>query len=61
MSENIDQNPLNLFRYDKPSVTGEMTAGVQKICDACRESSKTGKKVTLTWEDSEIPEDYVKV
>ena len=50
-----------LCRYDTPLVTGEMTSGVQKICDACRESSKTGKKVTLTWADSEIPADYVKV
>merc|ERR1711936_32722 len=42
--------------YDKPIVTGEMTAGVQKICDACKESAKTGEKVILTWSDSQIPD-----
>jgi len=47
--------------YDKPIVTGQMTAGVQKICDACRESWQTGKKVILSWEDSEMPADYVRV
>ena len=35
-----------------------MVAGVQKICDACAESVKTGKLVKLCWEGAEIPDDY---
>ena len=48
-------------RYTTPLVTGEMTCGVQKICDACRESWETGEKVFLRWGNSEIPGDYVKI
>jgi len=39
-------------------VTGAMVAGVQKICDACVESVKTGKPVKLCWEKAEIPAAY---
>jgi len=43
-------------------VTGEMTMGVAKICEACEESVKTGQKVILEWDrKTEIPEDYVMV
>ena len=35
-----------------------MVAGVQKICDACVESVKTGKPVKLCWEKAEIPAAY---
>ena len=50
-----------ITRYTTPLVTQEMTCGVQKICDACKESWETGKKVVLSWGDREIPGDYVKI
>ena len=42
-------------------VSGKMTLAVAKICEACAESHKNGKKVILTWTDEEIPEGYVKI
>ena len=42
-------------------VTGKMTLAVAKICEACAESHKTGKKVVISWADEEIPEGYVKI
>ena len=50
-----------ITRYTTPLVTQEMTCGVQKICDACKESWETGEKVVLSWGDKEIPGDYVKI
>jgi len=47
--------------YTTPLVTQEMTCGVQKICDACKESWDTGEKVVMSWGDKEIPGDYVKI
>ena len=50
-----------LCRYSEMLVTGKMTLAVAKICEACAESYKTGKKVLLDWSEEEIPEGYVKV
>ena len=48
-------------RYSEMLVTGKMTLAVAKICEACAESHKTGKKVVISWADEEIPEGYVKI
>eukprot|EP00091_Calanus_sinicus_P021968 TRINITY_DN6744_c0_g1_i3.p1 TRINITY_DN6744_c0_g1~~TRINITY_DN6744_c0_g1_i3.p1 ORF type:complete len:421 (-),score=142.06 TRINITY_DN6744_c0_g1_i3:131-1324(-) len=47
--------------YSEMLVTGKMTLAVAKICEACAESHKTGKKVVIAWADEEIPEGYVKI
>jgi myo-inositol 2-dehydrogenase/D-chiro-inositol 1-dehydrogenase len=41
------------------SVTEEMTKGVGKIGEACKESVKTGLPVKIKWTKEEIPKNYV--
>ena len=40
-------------------ITGEMVKAVAKIIDACNESAKTGKPVSMTWTKDEIPANYI--
>ena len=57
------KNELNHFidvvqGQENLSVSGKMTLAVSKIATACEESARSGKPVELTWEDSELPNEY---
>ena len=57
------KNELNHFidvvqGQENLSVSGKMTLAVSKIATACETSARSGKPVELTWDASEIPDEY---
>ena len=41
------------------SVTGKMTSAVSKIASAAEQSARSRQPVDITWQRSEIPEEYL--
>ena len=57
------KNELNHFidvvqGQENLSITGKMTLAVSKIATACENSARSGKPVQISWDASEIPEQY---